>query len=145
MRTLLIALLFVASLVTATTVSADQIQARLVRGTHTEQPSDPKLDDIREQLTKQFGFPHYVVIGQTAKPLNGTKQLRLDVGEGFVVLVTDKTDKQEDKKRTLDVEWYSGSTPLVKFTTKIFPKGTVLIKGPEVGKDWIILSLSLRK
>jgi hypothetical protein len=146
MRTLFTAIaLTLALLLPVTATSADQIQARLVRGTHKEQPANPKLDDIRKELTKKFGFPHYAIIGQASKPLNGDKQQRLDLGEGFVVLVTDKTTKANAKKRTLDVEWYSGMTPLVKFTAEIALKGTVLVKGPEVGRDWLILSLSLQK
>lgn len=143
MRTLI--LIMTASLWLTLSASAEQIQARLIRASHKEQPSDPHLDDVRKELKEKFGFPHYAIMGKARRELAPGKQQRLDVGEGFVVLATDKTKKEDAKKRSVEVEWYSGSTLLIKFTAEMGPKGTVLVKGPEVGKDWIILGLSLSK
>jgi hypothetical protein len=143
MRTLI--LIIVAGLLWTLDASAQQIQARLIRATHTEHPSDPALDDVRKELKEKFGFPHYAIMGKARRELVPGNQQRLDLGDGFVVLMTDKTEKADAKKRSVEVEWYSSSTLLVKFTAEIGTKGTVLVKGPEVGKDWIILGLSRSK
>ncbi len=141
MRAFLIAILCLTMGVTV--VSAQTIQARLIKATFEEQPANPNLHDIVEELKTRFGYPHYQLMGRETGKLKADKPVRIDLGQGFVVFVTDRTGASQSKRREVKVDWYSSKTLLVTFETKISPKGAILVKGPEVGKDWIVLALSL--
>ena len=51
----------------------------------------------------------------------------------------------EKKVHEIALEWTSGKASLVKSTVKIAQGTHLFIKGPEVGNDWIILSLSVKE
>ncbi len=120
---------------------AGTLQARLVRATG-EAITDQRLADIEPSLKKRFGYEHYQQMGVQQTSLDGKDQQRLDLGEGFVVFVTPKS--VEKSIREINLEWYSGRVALVKTTAKISGKNPLFIKGPEVGKDWIVLALTVR-
>ena len=138
--TVLVALLLTAPM------QAASIEARLIRATNKaddSQPTDAALKDIAPKLKKRFGFEHYHQLGSQRQPLDQKSTSRLDLGEGFVVFVTPKS--VEKTAHELEVEWWSGRASLVKTVVKISEKCSVLIKGPEVGEDWIILALTVQE
>lgn len=125
----------------ATTVPAASIQARLIRASDDEKPSDPELSDIAKKLKRTFGYEHYQQLGRQQEGLQTDKKLRIDLGNGFVVFVKPKSIK--DGRYDLAVEWYGGPALISKQSLKLSAHQYLFIKGPEVGKDWIILALSV--
>lgn len=138
MRWLAVSLLVVL-LVPAT--HAASLQARLIRATNDAAKPDARLQDIEKDLKKKFGYEHYLQLGSEQAPLDSKNQQRLNLGEGFVVFVSPKS--VEKNVHEISLEWYSGRVSLVKTTVKIPGKTTLFIKGPEVGKDWIVLALTV--
>ena len=129
--------------VAAARAEAGTLQARLIRGTGEAVAADQRLADIEPALKKQFGYEHFQQIGAQPAALDGQKPQRLNLGEGFVVFVTAKpADKGPHE---INFEWYSGRVALVKSTAKIGAKNSLFVKGPGVGKDWIILALTVRE
>jgi hypothetical protein len=127
----------------ATQAMAESLEARLIRATGTEVAASEKLQDILPKLKQQFGYPHYELMSVTDTPLTEGKRHRLDLGDGFVLF--SKLESQADKKHKIEIEWYTGKVSIVKATVEIKSQGTLLIKGPEVGKDWIVLALTVRE
>lgn len=122
---------------------AGSIQARLIRATNEPVVQDERLTDIRRDLKKNFGYAHYQLLGNQRAPLEKDKCKRLNLGEGFVVFVRLKSC--ENKTHELVAEWTSGKVSLVKTTVKVPEKKSIFIRGPEVGKDWIVLSLTVQE
>ena len=134
------------ALLLAVPAHAASIQARLIRATNKAEdsaPIDMALKDIAPKLKKRFGFENYRLIGTQQHPLESQSKSRLCLGEGFVAFIKQKS--AEKKAHELEVEWYSGRALLVKTSVKISEKCSVLIKGPEVGEDWIILALTVQE
>ena len=120
---------------------ATSLQARLIRATNDSAEADKRLQDIEKDLKKKFGYEHYLLIGNQPAALEAKAQQRLDLGEGFVVFVTPKSiDKNVHE---MDLEWYSGRLSLVKTTVRIPARSSLFVKGPDVGKDWIVLALTI--
>jgi hypothetical protein len=138
MRALLVSLLVV---VLAWNAQAASVTARLVRASNEDRKSDEALKDIQPKLKKIFGYQHYRQIGLQKAALKGNDTLRLNLGEGIVLLVTPKS--VEKKNHTVDCEMYSGKTALMKSTMRIREGGDVLIKGPEVGSTLLIIALGI--
>ncbi len=137
MKLLTIALL---SLFVSVSADAASIQARLIRATADATQTDQNLKDIEPQLKKQFGYPHYQLLGEKKAGLDST-QKRLDLGEGFVFFV--KELSVENKSHKLEAVWTSGQVSIVKTEVEIPESKSLFIKGPEVGSDWIILALTV--
>lgn len=140
MRLLAIALL---SLLISLTAQGASIQARLIRATNADIPEDNQLQDIQHQLKKNFGYKHYQQMGNKQAPLKDQDKHHLELGEGFVVDINPKSE--QEKTHELEIEWLSGKASIVKTVVKIPEKRTVLIKGPAVGEDWIVLALTVRE
>lgn len=135
-----------AALVFAVPTHAASIQARLIRATNKADdspPVDAALKDIAPKLKKRFGFESYRLMGTQQQSLDKESTSRLNLGEGFVVFIKPKS--VEKTAHELDVQWWSGRALLVKTTVKISEKSSLLIKGPEVGDDWIILALTMQE
>ena len=121
----------------AGSASADSLQVRLIRATNAPDGEDPAVRDLRPELDKKFGFRRYEVISTRTQKLRAGQAVRIDLGEGFVVFATGRPGQPP----RADIEWYAGKVSLVKAQGV---QGRVLIKGPAVGAEWIILALTLR-
>ncbi len=127
-------------LLLAANAHAASLQARLVQASNSADATDTALNDLEPKLKKEFGYNFYHLLGiQQASLDHGTKS-RLDLGEGFVLFVTPRSEDRKGHK--VELEWWSGNTLLVKTVARVPVKCSVLIKGPGVGDDWIILALS---
>ena len=138
MRSVLVALLAIGL---AGSAQAASIEARLIRASNETGKIDEPLKHIQPKLKKVFGYQSYQQIGVQKAPLQEKGALRLNLGEGIVLLVSPKS--LEKKKCMLDLEMYSGKAVLVKSTVRIAQGADVLIKGPEVGSALLILSLGV--
>ena len=125
----------------ATTAPAASIQARLIRASENGGPTDPELEDIAAKLKRTFGYEHYSQLGRKQEPLEPGEKQRIDLGKGFTLFVKQKSAK--DNRYELAVEWFGGRTLISKQTVRLSDQQYLFIKGPEVGKDWIILSLTV--
>ena len=121
-------------------VQATTLQALLVRATN-DSPSDAALKELQPQLKRQFGYPSYRLLGSKHEVLKPKTSSHMDVGEGFVVKATLKSSKNHIHE--LDIQWLSGKTKLMATTVKMSEGSHVLVKGPGVGNDWIVLALSI--
>ena len=139
MRALLIILMTLVLTVSATAAS---LHARLIRASNDREGHDPRLKNLELRLEKKFGYKFYHQLGEERVTLAPEKMMRLDLNEGFVLFVTAKG--AEKKEHLLEIEWYSGKAMLVRSTVKITIGGRLFIKGPDVGNDSIVLSLSVR-
>lgn len=135
-------LILIVLLFTTATYSAD-IQARLIRATNDEKLADARLKPLHSQLKKKFGYPYYEQMGEKQEALKADTVNRLELGEGFVLLVTPKSANK--KVHELEIEWTSGKASLVKSTVKIPEGGQLFIKGPGVANDWILLALTVHE
>lgn len=133
--------LLTAFVIVAGSASAASIQARLVRASNDKQASDASLQDLDAVLKKKIGYTRYEQLGTQQTTLDGKLQ-RLNVSEGFTVFVKHKST--QDKKHEVEVEWYSGKASLVKSTVTIRAGKSVLISGPAVGEQLIVLALTAR-
>jgi len=132
---------FAIVLLIAVSARAASLEARLIRASNESAKSDEQLKNLEAKLKKQFGYKHYLQLGFQKTTLEPDINRRLDLGEGFVVFARERS--VDKKTHELDVEWTSGRASLLKTTLKIAEKGSVFIKGPGVGNDWIILALSV--
>jgi hypothetical protein len=132
-----------AVLLFALNLQAASLQARLVRASNNFKATDAGLKDLEPKLKKEFGYEYYHLLGAQQEALDQTTKSRLNLGEGFVVFVTQKS--AEKTLHELEMEWWSGKALLVKTTIKIHEKRSIFIKGPGVGDDWIILALSVHE
>lgn len=130
-------------LLLASAAPAATLQARLIRASNEGESADERLKDLQPKLKKVFGYEHYKLIGNKEALLKEAAAVRMDLGEGFVLFV--KPRSVQKKTSELDVEWYSGKAPISKQSLKLAGRGSVFIKGPGVGRDWIILALTLRE
>jgi len=137
MRWLVAALLGV---ILSASVQAASIEARLIRASNEGEKPDEQLTHLEPKLKKIFGYRHYQQLGLQLGPLNENALLRLDLGEGIVIFVTPRA--AEKKGRMVDFEMYSGRAALVKSTVRV-TRGQLLVRGPEVGSDLLIVSLSM--
>ncbi len=120
-----------------------QVQAHLIRASQDAKLDDVRLESLRPQLKKTFGYPYYQQLGERQASLKADTTQRLDLGEGFVVFVRPKS--ADKNVHELEIEWTSGRASLVKTTVKL-PEGRYLfIKGPGVANDWIVLALTVRE
>jgi hypothetical protein len=120
---------------------AASLGARLIRATNELGKTDDSLTRIQPKLKKVFGYKSYQQIGLQKTLLKEKDTLRLNLGEGIVLLVTPKAT--EKRNYTLDVEIYSGKAALVKSTVRIQEGSDVFIKGPEVGSTLLVVALSI--
>ena len=127
----------------AATTQAASVQALLIRASNDPGTNDAPLQALAPKLQKSFGFQKYQQLGAKTDELKLQKRSQLNIGKGFVVYATAKKIAQTEHE--LEIEWFSGKTSLVKSTIKLMPGRQVFIKGPEVGKEWIILSLDIVK
>jgi len=128
-------------LLLAASARAASLEARLIRASNSFESTDAELNDLQPKLKRQFGYNFYHLLGEQLAPLDQKSKSRLDLGEGFVLFVTPRTSAW--RARELELEWWSGNTLLVKTVARVPGKCSVLIKGPGVGEDWIILALSM--
>jgi hypothetical protein len=138
MRPLLVILLAIGL---ACRAQAASLEARLIRASNETGQVDESLKHFQPKLKKVFGCQRYQQLGLKKAPLKEKDVLRLDLGEGIVLLVTPKAS--EKKNYTLDVEMYSGKAALVKSTVRIREGGDVFIKGPEVGSTLLVVALGV--
>lgn len=138
MRPLLVILLAIGL---ACRAQAASLEARLIRASNETGEVDESLKHFQPKLKKVFGYQRYQQLGLKKAPLKEKDVLRLDLGEGIVLLVTPKAS--EKKNHTLDVEMYSGKAALVKSTVRIREGGDVFIKGPEVGSTLLVVALGV--
>jgi hypothetical protein len=122
---------------------AASIQARLIRASNNFKATDAGLKDLAPKLGKEFGYKYYHLLGEQQEVLDQKDKSRLNLGEGFVVFVTQKS--VEKHLHELELEWWSGKALLVKTVVKIPEKRSIFIKGPGVGDDWIVLALSIHE
>jgi hypothetical protein len=129
------------------TAQAASLQASLIRASN-ELPADPALKQLQPQLKAQFGYKNYKLLGNKKEVLKPATAHKLDVGEGFCVIailkstVKDKTARKDVHELT--IEWMSGKTKLLTAPSVKMSEGAhVLIKGPAVGNDWIVLALTV--
>jgi hypothetical protein len=127
-------------LLAALNLHAANLDATLIRASGDLEQTDAELAKLKPKLKKLFGYEHYRQLGHSAEPLVLDQRKRLNLSKGFTVFVTHRADSK--KTHTVDLEWYSGKAAIVKSTIKLTEGSPVLIKGPEVGKDWIILALT---
>ena len=122
-------------------VQAASIEARLIRASNEDEKSDEQLTKLEPKLKKVFGYQHYQQLGIQKAPLKDKESLRLNLGEGIVVLITPKAD--EKKVRIMDFEMYSGRAALVKSTVRVPRNREMLIKGPGVGNTLLVVSFAV--
>ncbi len=122
----------------STGVQAASIEARLIRASNEDEKTDEQLTRLEPKLKKVFGYQHYQQLGIQKAPLKDKESLRLNLGEGIVVLITPKAD--EKKGRVMDFEMYSGRAALVKSTVHVPRDREMLIKGPGVGSTLLVVS-----
>jgi hypothetical protein len=132
----------VLSLLFAWPSQAANVQARLIRASNETGKTDTALADIHGKLKEKFGYKFYQQLGAQQQELKAGAKLQLDLGQNFQVFVTPKS--ADKRQQELDLEWYSGKTLLVRSVVKIVQNGHLLVKGPEVGNDWIVLAVSVR-
>lgn len=130
-------------LLLAANAHAASLQARLIRASNSVDVMDPALNDLGPKLKRQFGYNYYQLLGCQQASLDQGLKSRLDLGEGFVLFVTPHPSAW--RAHEVELEWWSGNTLLVKTVARVPGKCSVLIKGPGVGEDWIILALSARE
>lgn len=127
----------------AASTQAASLQSLLIRASNETGDSDASLHALSPKLEKLFGFSKHQKLGGATEELKLQKKSRLDLGKGFVIFATDKKDNK--KEHEIEIECYSCKTLLVKSTIKLMPGKQVFIKGPEVGKVWLIISLDIVK
>jgi len=137
MRWVLAALLGV---ILSTSVRAASIEARLIRASNETDKPDEQLTKLEPKLKKVFGYKHYQQLGLKGGPLKENEQLRLDLGEGIVILITLRPP--EKKQQMMDLEMYSGRAALVKSSVRA-SRSELLVKGPEVGNTLLVVSLAV--
>ncbi len=124
----------------AANVHAASIRAYLIRASNDQQVTNAPPADLVLLLKKQFGYQHYYLLGMPQETQVGNTSQRLNLGEGFVLFVTPKGEKQG--RQELEVEWTSGRASLMKSTVRIKQNKYLLVKGPGVGSDWIVLAVT---
>lgn len=128
----------------AVAAHAEQIEVRLIRASHELKSTDDDLKPLYPSLKKLFGYEHYTRLGKSHQPKLPLAQRRLlDLGEGFTVFIT--VTNSDPRGVDVEFEWYSGKVALVKSNVRLTPNSPLLVRGPEVGRDWIILALVLRR
>ena len=121
-------------------VQAASIEARLIRASNEADKPDEQLTKLEPKLKKVFGYKHYQQLGLKGEPLKENSQVRLDLGEGIVILVTLRP--LEKKQQMMDFEMYSGRAALVKSSVRV-SRSELLVKGPEVGNTLLVVSLAV--
>ena len=119
-------------------VQAASIEARLIRASNDDEKSDEQLTKLEPKLKKVFGYQRYQQLGIQKAPISEKETVRLDLGEGIVILITPKAE--EKKVRVMDFEMYSGRAALVKSTVRAPRDREMLVKGPGVGNTLLIVS-----
>jgi len=132
----------VLSLLFAWPAHAASVQARLIRASNERGKTDPVLADISGKLKEKFGYKFYQQLGAQQQPLKTGAKLQLNLGQNFQVFVTPRPSNK--RQQELELEWYSGKTLLVRSVVRVVENGHLLVKGPEVGNDWIVLAVSVR-
>lgn len=127
--------------VLSASVRAASIEARLIRASNEADKPDEQLGRLEPKLKKVFGYQHYKQLCVRNAPLKEQGSLRMDLGEGIVILITPKAD--EKKMRVMDFEMYSGRAALVKSTIRVPRNREMLIKGPEVGSTVLVVSFAV--
>ena len=129
-------------MLSALPAKAAEVQARLIRASNETGKSDPSLADIQGKLNEKFGYKFYRQLGAHQQPLTPGTKLKMDLGHNFQVFITPQPT--EKRQRELELEWYSSKTLLVRSVVKVVENCHLLVKGPEVGNDWIVLAVSVR-
>lgn len=117
------------------------VHAQLIRATNDAESSDPQLQPLLRELSRTFGYKFYHQIGSRRQTLSANQPHRLDLGEGFVLFV--RLKDRVTQVPELELEWYSGKAKLTQTTASIPIGRRLFIKGPAVGRDWIILAVSV--
>ena len=133
--------LFVLAL--AAGAEAATVHARLIRASNERAGKDAQLADIEKPLRDKLGYQHYRQLGAQRAAIVTGQMTRLDLGEGFVVFVTGKGE--EKGQPVLEIEWYSGKTPLLRSTIKIGVGKHLFVKGPDVGAETLALTITVRE
>jgi cation diffusion facilitator CzcD-associated flavoprotein CzcO len=128
------------AVVLSASVQAASIEARLIRASNETDKPDEQLTKLEPKLKKVFGYRHYQQLGLQRGPFKENAQLRLDLGEGIVILVTPRA--AEKKGRMMDFEMYSGRAALVKSSVRV-GRSELFVKGPEVGNTLLVVSLAV--
>ncbi|MDW8343620.1 MAG: hypothetical protein RMM51_03925 [Verrucomicrobiae bacterium] len=124
--------------------SAEQLEVRLIRASHELKTTDDDLKPLLPTLKKLFGYEHYTRLGNHhQQKFPPAQRRRLDLGEGFTIFIT--VTNSDPRGADVEFEWYSGKAALVKSNVRLTPNSPLLVRGPEVGKDWIILALQLHR
>jgi hypothetical protein len=135
-------IVFLVCVLIAAKADAASIRARLIRASNESTVIDDKLSDIGPKLKKVFGYQGYQQIGEQKQVLQENGNLKMNLGEGFVVFVTPKSVAKEPYE--VEVELTSGRTAILKPQIyKMVEKKPVLIRGPEVGSTLIIVALTV--
>ncbi len=116
---------------------------RLVQASDELEKSDPALDDLYKPLKKVVGFERYEQLQRRVTVLKPNTPVRAKLGKDFRVEATyfEKTDKGHRIK----IHWASGKTVIASESQILRAGQPLLIKGPEVGKTWIILAVEVRE
>lgn len=123
------------------TADAATLHAQLIRATNDAEASDPQLQPLLPELSRTFGYKFYRQIGSRRQTLPAHQLQRLDLGEGFVLFARLKHSSGDAHE--IELEWYSGKAKLTQTTATIPTGRRLLIKGPAVGKDWIVLAVTV--
>ena len=120
---------------------AATIKAHLIRASNDRPPEDQRLKELDSKLRKVFGFAYYQELGYREQSFQDKPSAELNLGRGFVLYA--KPRAIQDGVQEIEVEWYSGRVAISKQSLKLPARQFVFIKGPEIGKEWIVLALAL--
>lgn len=123
---------------------AEQIEVQIIRASLALKTTDEDLKPLHPSLKKLFGYDHYTRLGQAHReklPLGERKFFNL--GEGFSLFIT--MTETNALGAQVEFDWYSGKAAIVKSSVRLAPNSPLLVRGPEVGQDWIILALILHR
>jgi hypothetical protein len=123
--------------------TAPVLVTRLVEASNELAESDPHLKGLYASLKKVFGYDRYRQLAHRATRLKPGQPVTIDLGKDFQLVATYR-EKQKHRHHVV-VAWRSGKTLISRQTIKSPANKSIFIKGPEVGKTWIILALTVRE
>ncbi len=141
MRWIVLSLVLLLAPAQAQQPAAPTLVTRLVKASNELEQSDPTLEDLYQRLKKLAGFERYQQLERQVTALQPNAPVDVPLGKDFRVTATylGKTAKGHRIK----IHWVSGKT-VIASEKKVLKTGGLLIKGPEVGKAWIILAVAIR-
>jgi hypothetical protein len=120
---------------------AESVQARLIRASMDDAPSDAELRDVLPQLKGDFGYASYKIVGQKTAPLIQGETHDMELGEGFRLRVTAVECKGQTNR--LRIELFQGNALLLKNTAKLAARSSLLIRIAEVGSELVIVAVKV--